>query len=76
MNMVEPSSPPIEISGYHAHVYYDLATRPLAERLAEMIGKEFPVRFGVFTTVQSVGTRPPIFKSFSLLQSPRMSCRG
>jgi aromatic ring-cleaving dioxygenase len=48
MNMVEPSSPPIEISGYHAHVYYDLATRPLAERLAEMIGKEFSVRFGGF----------------------------
>ena len=44
--MVDPSSPPIEISGYHAHVYYDPATRPHAERLAETIGKEFPVQFG------------------------------
>ena len=46
--MVDPSSPPIEISGYHAHVYYDVATRPLAERLAETIRKEFPVQFGGF----------------------------
>jgi len=44
--MVDPSSPRIEISGYHAHVYYDPATRPHAERLAETIGKEFPVQFG------------------------------
>ena len=44
--MVDPSGPPIEISGYHAHVYYDPATRPHAERLAETIGKEFPVQFG------------------------------
>ena len=44
--MVDPSRPPIEISGYHAHVYYDPATRPHAERLAETIGKEFPVQFG------------------------------
>ena len=46
--MVDPSSPPIEISGYHAHVYYDPATRPHAERLAETIGKEFPVQLGGF----------------------------
>jgi len=46
--MVDPSSPRIEISGYHAHVYYDPATRPLAERLAETIGKEFPVQLGGF----------------------------
>jgi aromatic ring-cleaving dioxygenase len=44
--MVDPSGLPIEISGYHAHVYYDPATRPHAERLAETIGKEFPVQFG------------------------------
>ena len=46
--MVDPSGPPIEISGYHAHVYYDPATRPHAERLAETIGKEFPVQLGGF----------------------------
>jgi aromatic ring-cleaving dioxygenase len=44
--MVDPSGLPIEISGYRAHVYYDPATRPHAERLAETIGKEFPVQFG------------------------------
>ena len=74
--MVDPSSPPIEISGYHAHVYYDPATRPHAERLAETIRKEVPVQFGGFPMVQSVRTRSPTFKSFSPLQSSRMLCRG
>ena len=46
--MVDPSRPPIEISGYHAHVYYDVATRPLAERLAETIAKAFPIQSGGF----------------------------
>jgi DOPA 4,5-dioxygenase len=31
------------VSGYHAHVYYDAATRPLAERLHEAISSQFPV---------------------------------
>ncbi len=36
------------IYGYHAHVYYDSATRPVAEKLAEAIGGRFPVEFGGF----------------------------
>jgi DOPA 4,5-dioxygenase len=31
------------VRGYHAHVYYDAATRPLAERLHEAISSRFPV---------------------------------
>src|SRR5690242_17912041 len=35
-----------QIEGYHAHVYYDAETRPLAERLRHQIGERFAVRLG------------------------------
>jgi len=35
-----------EIRGYHAHVYYDPATRPIAERLRELIAGEFALQPG------------------------------
>ena len=34
------------ISGYHAHVYYSPATRPIAERLRAGIGERFEGRIG------------------------------
>jgi aromatic ring-cleaving dioxygenase len=37
-----------QLTGYHAHVYYDLTTRPVAERLAAALGSEFPVELGGF----------------------------
>lgn len=37
---------PVAIEGYHAHIYYDTGTRPIAERLREAIGAEFQVRLG------------------------------
>ena len=37
-----------QISGYHAHVYYDTETKPIAERLAAAMGDQFNVRFGGF----------------------------
>jgi len=46
--MTDASSVPIRVNGYHAHVYYDTATRPVAERLAEAIGNNFRVEFGGF----------------------------
>jgi aromatic ring-cleaving dioxygenase len=46
--MTDTSTAAIAVNGYHAHVYYDTATKPLAERMAEQIGSKFSVRFGGF----------------------------
>ena len=43
--MTDASSLPVHVNGYHAHIYYDAASRPVAERLGE---KSFPVEFGGF----------------------------
>ena len=45
---MDASSPPTQVNGYHAHIYYDTATRPAAERLSEAIGNKFRVEFGGF----------------------------
>ena len=37
---------PARISGYHGHVYYDTATRPVAASLREALGARFAVRLG------------------------------
>ena len=38
-----------ELKGYHAHVYYDAATRPIAERLRDTIIGKFAVEPGAFS---------------------------
>ena len=38
-----------EIKGYHAHVYYDAATKPKAERLRETMLGKFKVEAGAFS---------------------------
>ena len=47
--MRDASAEPIQIKGYHAHVYYDAVTRPAAERLRQSIGSKFAVEFGPFS---------------------------
>ncbi len=39
--MAEAFADPARIEGYHAHIYYDPATRPVAERLRAGIGERF-----------------------------------
>lgn len=38
-----------EVHGYHAHVYYDDATQPIAERLCERLTAGFSVEIGRFS---------------------------
>jgi len=40
--MVESLAEPAIITGYHAHLYYDPQTRPVAGRLRAAIGDRFP----------------------------------
>jgi len=46
-----------EATGYHAHVYFDPATRPIAERLREDILGRFSVKPGGFSDAP-VGPHP------------------
>ena len=46
MTTEAPTVDPAAIEGYHAHVYYDPATRAVAERLREAIGAGFRVQLG------------------------------
>jgi len=46
-----------ELKGYHAHVYYDRATRPLAERLRNTILGRFAVKPGAFSD-EPIGPHP------------------
>lgn len=38
-----------ETAGYHAHVYFDATTRPVAERLRDTISNKFTVELGGFS---------------------------
>jgi DOPA 4,5-dioxygenase len=55
--MAKTSAETIWVRGYHAHVYYDAATRPIAERLRERLAERFPVELGQFSGEQ-VGPHP------------------
>jgi aromatic ring-cleaving dioxygenase len=61
------------IEGYHAHVYYDAATRAAAERLREAIGARFEVRLGRWHDT-SVGPHPASMyqAAFAVAEFPRL----
>ena len=44
--MADAFADPAHISGYHAHLYYDPETRPIAEKLRAGIGERFEARIG------------------------------
>jgi len=46
-----------ELKGYHAHVYYDEATRPVAERLRDGLLGQFSVKPGAFSD-EPIGPHP------------------
>ena len=46
-----------DVTGYHAHVYFDAATRPVAERLRDTIAGRFAVELGGFS-VEPRGPHP------------------
>ena len=44
--MSPDAADPRQIRGYHAHIYYNAKTKPIAERLREAIGRDFAVQLG------------------------------
>ena len=62
-----------QIEGYHAHIYYDADTRPIAERLRREIGERFAVRLGRWHDA-SVGPHPRSMYqvAFAVLEFPRL----
>ena len=46
--MTDQCTAPIQLKGYHAHVYYDAETKSAAQRLATAIDDKFSVKFGGF----------------------------
>src|SRR4051812_40013637 len=46
-----------EVHGYHAHVYYDDETRPVATWLRETLAASFPVELGRFSD-EPIGPHP------------------
>jgi len=59
--------------GYHAHIYYDAETRPIAERLREAIGNRFAVELGRWRD-EPVGPHPvPMYQAaFPAAEFPRI----
>jgi DOPA 4,5-dioxygenase len=55
--MTNPSAGPPGVHGYHAHVYYDAATLPVAEKLSKALVANFPVELGRFSG-EAVGPHP------------------
>jgi DOPA 4,5-dioxygenase len=71
--MAGPFVDPGAIQGYHAHIYYDAETRPIAERLREAIGNRFGVELGRWRD-EPVGPHPvPMYQAaFPAAEFPRI----
>jgi aromatic ring-cleaving dioxygenase len=71
--MAEPFVDPGRIRGYHAHIYYEPETRPVAERLRQAIGNRFNVELGRWRE-QPVGPHPvPMYQAaFAAAEFPRL----
>jgi DOPA 4,5-dioxygenase len=71
--MAEAFADTAGIEGYHAHVYYDAATRGVAERLRQALDERFPVRLGRWHDVP-VGPHPGAMYqvAFDVAEFPRL----
>jgi aromatic ring-cleaving dioxygenase len=71
--MAQTFADPEAIRGYHAHIYYDAATRPAAERLREAIGGRFDVVLGRWHD-EPVGPHPVAMYqvAFATAEFPRI----
>ncbi len=61
------------IEGYHAHIYYDVESRPVAERLREGIGAGFQAQLGRWHD-NPVGPHPTSMyqAAFPVAEFPRL----
>jgi aromatic ring-cleaving dioxygenase len=55
--MPAPTNPNLKIYGYHAHIYYDAATKAIAELFHERLSATYPVEMGQFSG-EWVGPHP------------------
>ena len=55
--MPPPTHPNSKIYGYHAHVYYDTVTKPLAERFHQRLSPAYSVEMGRFSG-ERIGPHP------------------
>ncbi len=71
--MADGFADPERIEGWHAHIYYDPATRPAAERLRAGIGERFAGRIGSWHD-EPVGPHPTaMFQvAFAVEELPRI----
>ncbi len=71
--MAENFADPEQIRSYHAHIYYDPATRPVAEQLREAIASLFAVELGRWHD-EPVGPHPTSMNqvAFPLAEFPKL----
>ena len=65
-----------EVKGYHAHVYYDPSTKPVAEKLRDAIVGKFAVEPGAFSDEPRGPHQSRSLLSSSGPKSSKTSCLG
>ena len=71
-----PDGDSTKITCYHAHIYYDDATREKAARLRQLIWGKFDVRMGRFRDRAVGPIRSPCSRPSSAPRCSPRSCRG
>jgi DOPA 4,5-dioxygenase len=71
--MTETFADPGQVRGYHAHIYYDAETKPVAARLREAIGSQFTAELGRWHD-EPVGPHPTSMYqvAFPVAEFPRL----